>query len=214
MARSLIVFGHPHRDSFNGALASAYAAGLQRTGADVDWLHLGEMRFDPLLRPHDTEQLLESDLLAARAAIEAADHVAWFFPTWWAGPPALVKGFIDRTFLSGWAFRYRERNPLPEGLLRGRSARLVTTMDSPGFWYTLWHGRSVHTAVINATLRFVGFGPVRSTTIFGVRKLAPRDLARWIARMELHGIADGRRLLAKPRLQGRRPTAPLAEKAA
>src|SRR5690606_33999396 len=144
-------------------------------------------------------QSLEPDLIAARAAIEAADHVAWFFPTWWAGPPALVKGFVDRTFLSGWAFRYREKNPLPEGLLRGRSARLVTTMDSPGFWYTLWHRRAVHRSMINATLKFVGFGPVTSTTLYRVRERSPAVLEQWIQRLEGIGREDGRQLVARRR---------------
>ncbi|MGK3963877.1 hypothetical protein WMF38_06825 [Sorangium sp. So ce118] len=60
-----------------------------------------------------------------------------------------------------------------EGLLAGRSARVVTTMDSPSWWYRFWHRRSVHASFVNATLRFVGFGPVRETTYFNQNTRTP-----------------------------------------
>ena len=65
-------------------------------------------------------QPLEPDLEAAAAAITAAHHVAWFFPCWWNAPPALVKGFIDRVFTPGFAFRYTAESALPQKLLAGR----------------------------------------------------------------------------------------------
>ena len=63
----------------------------------------------------------------AQEKLQRAAHVAWFFPTWWGAPPALVKGFIDRAFLPGFAFKNRPGNGLPETLLKGRSSRVVTS---------------------------------------------------------------------------------------
>ena len=45
---------------------------------------------------------------------------------------ALVKGFVDRAFLPGFAFRYPPGGGYPEGLLRGRSARVVAGYDFVG----------------------------------------------------------------------------------
>lgn len=191
----LVVFGHPTAESLSDALAEAYSEGLQRGGAAVEQLKLRELSFDPSLRQGFSQrQALEPDLLRAQQLIERASHVAWFFPTWWAGPPALVKGFIDRTFLPGWAFAYRgSGNGLPDALLRGRSARLVTTMDSPNFWYQLWHRGSLHASFVNATLRYVGFGPVATTTLYGQRARTAEQRAAWVARLGREGEADAKK---------------------
>src|SRR5690606_2273821 len=121
------------------------------------------------------QQNLEPDLTMAQDAILRATHVAWFFPTWWAGPPALVKGFIDRAFLPGYAFSYKTARALPETLLKGRSARVVTTMDSPSFWYQLWHRSALHASFVNATLKFVGFGPIKSNTLYRQKYLGTQQ---------------------------------------
>ncbi|WP_437956835.1 NAD(P)H-dependent oxidoreductase [Sorangium sp. So ce119] len=193
----LIIQGHPAPDSLSDSLARAYAIGLERGGARVEHLALRSLSFDPHLRAgFSGRQELEPDLLQARTAIERSTHVAWFFPTWWAGPPALIKGFIDRTFLPGWSFAYRKRSPLPDGLLAGRSARVVTTMDSPSWWYRFWHRRSVHASFVNATLRFVGFGPVRETTYFNQNTRTPVQRETWLREMERIGERDARRFRA------------------
>jgi NAD(P)H dehydrogenase (quinone) len=198
----LIIDGHPDRGTLTAALASAYRQGA--AGADTRVLELASLRFDPILRRGG--QPLEPDLLEARAALLAARHVAWFFPTWWAGPPALVKGFIDRTFTPGFAYRQVPGRALHERLLRGRSARLVTTMDAPWWWYSAMYQRALHAAFSNATLRFVGFS-VRSTTLYGVRTQSRAQLTRALERMEAIGARDAAALRAPTALTTGEPTA-------
>ncbi len=181
----LIVDGHPEPDSLSAALAAAY-----REGAGGRLLALRDLQFDPILRRHGQD--LEPDLIEARAQIRAAEHVAWFFPTWWAGPPALVKGFIDRTFTPGWAYRYEPGRALPRRLLAGRSARVVTTMDAPWWWYSAIHTRALHAAFVNATLRYVGFS-VSTSTLYGVRNRTRAQLRVRIAAMHTLGERDRKR---------------------
>lgn len=192
--RVAAILGHPNGPSFNRALAARYIDGLRASGAHVDVLDLEAMDFDPILH-HGYAQIqpLESDLLAAQQTIEAADHVLIAFPVWWGTPPALVKGFFERTFLPGWAFKFGELWPLPKRLLKGRSAHLIVTMDSPTVVYDLWYRRSAHRAVVNGTLRFCGIGPVSSSTITAV-KYRPRALLDWhLNRMETLGRRHGSR---------------------
>ncbi|MCA9640986.1 MAG: NAD(P)H-dependent oxidoreductase [Polyangiaceae bacterium] len=194
MQSALVVLGHPNPGSFSHALGNAYAGGLRRSGVEVRTLELSELKFDPILRSgFGGEQALESDLLDARDALEAARLVGWFFPTWWAGPPALVSGFIERTFLPGWAFRYRAGASLPTPLLKGRYARVVTSMDSPSWWYRFWHRRALHASFVNATLRFCGFA-VRSTTLFKLREWSDERRRQALAELEVLGFRDGTRL--------------------
>jgi putative NADPH-quinone reductase len=177
--RVAAILGHPNGPSFNRALAHQYIAGLVDGGADVDVLDLEAMEFDPILHHgYDVVQPLEPDLVRAQQTIYDADHLVVAFPVWWGTPPALVEGFFERTFLPGWAFRFGRFWPLPYRLLKGRSAHLIVTMDSPKLVYHLWYRRSAHRAVANGTLRFCGFGPVTHTTI-GAVKYLPEPLLDW-----------------------------------
>ncbi|MBP8205237.1 MAG: NAD(P)H-dependent oxidoreductase, partial [Giesbergeria sp.] len=79
--RILIIQGHPASDSLCAGLASAYAEGAQAAGAEVRWLRLGEMDFDPLLHAgYRDAQPLEPDLVAAQAAMVWAEHLVWVYP--------------------------------------------------------------------------------------------------------------------------------------
>jgi putative NADPH-quinone reductase len=84
-------------------------------------------------------------LIAARDAIVSAQHVTMIFPLWHGTMPALLKAFIEQVMRPGVALRYRERS-FPQGLLAGRSARLVVTMGMPAMiyrWYFRAHGCAV-----------------------------------------------------------------------
>lgn len=213
MSHALVLLGHAAPDSFVAALARAYVEAYRAAGGTAELVTLSDLAFDPVLRHgHARDQPLEPDLVALRDAIERASHVAWFFPTYWASPPAIVRAVVDRLFLPGWAFRYG-KGPLPEGLLRGRSARLVLTMDSPRFWYTLSHNRAVHGSFVSGTLRFVGFRPIRATTIYEVRTMTESARKRRIADMaslaardrataKETGLARGSRQTTDPRATG------------
>lgn len=189
MSNILVLTAHPDAGRFNDALADAYARGAS-THATVHRIDLRDLRFDPILRGglHHA-QALEPDLMAARAAIEAASHLVIVTPVWWGTLPALLKGFIDRTFLPGWAFK-NTGAALPDGLLAGRTARVIATMDSPWWWYTFMHFRAAHRALIQATLHYVGVRGVRQTTFYAVRTLDDAARAAACATAEAAGRAD------------------------
>ena len=195
--RVLLILAHPNKNSLNGALLKAYRSGLREAGIDPQVLCLADLKFNPSLQVEKGEnvgaQELETDLCTFRQELEAASHVVWFFPTWWAGPPAMLKGLIDRTFLPGWAYRFEGR-ALPTPLLAGRSQRLVTTMDSPSWWYRFAHGRSIHRSMITATLSFVGFKNWGALTVYSVRTMSPTQFDKTFAKMKRVGQKDGIRL--------------------
>jgi putative NADPH-quinone reductase len=193
----LILDANPSPHSLCAALATSYARGAARhTSAEI--IRLADLTFDPVLRAgYEATQPWEPDLERAAAAIQAARHIVIVSPTWWAGPPAILKGFIDRIFLPGWAYKF-EGKPLPTPLLAGRSARLIITMDSPSLWYRLVHSRALHAMLIRPTLRFVGIKDVTETTIYKVRDLDAAARAAWISRVEHIGAQDALRACAKP----------------
>lgn len=165
--RILVILGHPSNDSFCGALAERYAQSALRAGHEVRQLFLGKMDFDPVLREgYQSVQPLEADLRQAQADILWAEHLTLVYPIWWGGIPALLKGFFDRVFLPGFAFKYREGKAFPDKLLHGRSAHVLVTMDTPP-WYYRWVYRmpGLH-QIRKTTLAFCGIEPKR-TLMFG-----------------------------------------------
>ena len=131
-----MIFGSPKDNSLCNALGEAYA---QARAAKATWCacSLGEMAFDPVLHQgYDQSQALEPDLLEAQRQIHWAEHLVFVYPVWWGGVPALLKGFFDRVFLPGFAFRYRGVRSW-EKLLEGRTADLLVTLDTPP-WYFRW----------------------------------------------------------------------------
>jgi NAD(P)H dehydrogenase (quinone) len=190
MSPTLVVLGHPNPDSLCAALADAYAAGARAAGAEVQVMRLGELEFDPVLRAgYRDDQQLEDDLQVAQAAILAAGRLVLVTPIWWGSYPAVLKGFIDRTFLPGFAFRYAKPGRQIR-LLKGRSARLIVTGDSPWFWLKLVVGDSTVQSLRKGTLRFSGLKPVDLTRYGPVRGSSAERRAAWIADAERLGRAD------------------------
>jgi NAD(P)H dehydrogenase (quinone) len=193
-SKAVLLVGHADPASFNFRLASEYEQGFRAGGGQVTRFNLGELEFDPVLRAgFRTPQPLEPDLLRIRQAIEESRHIVWVFPTYWASPPALVRGLFDRLFLPGWAFKYEKGNPMPLGLLRGREARVITTMDSPNWWYTLHYRRCVHRSFGIGSLAFCGLKPVRFTTVYNMLHLPEEKRSNWSQRVRGLGASDAQR---------------------
>ena len=170
--RTLIVLGHPDKQSFCASLADSYERGAKEKGGDVERINLIDLRFDPILRNgYRKIQNLESDLVEAQRLIKWANHIVFVYPIWWSAPPALLKGFIDRVFLPNFAFKYRENSTNWDKLLTGRSARLILTSDAPIAWLYLAYFHPALNMMKKATLEFCGVSPV-SVTSFGSIKNA------------------------------------------
>lgn len=185
----LLVNGHPDRDSFCHALSQAYKQGAQSAGAEVREINVGDLKFSPNLA-HGYRKIteLEEDLLKAQDSIKWAEHLVFVYPTWWGTMPALLKGFIDRTFLPGFAFKYRSNSIWWDRLLTGRSARVIVTMDSPVWFFRLVNGKPGHNAMKKMVLEFCGIKPVKITSFGSVKLSNDKQRARWLDKVRHLGM--------------------------
>jgi putative NADPH-quinone reductase len=182
MRRILVIDAHPRAASFGAALAAAYADEAAAAGSQVDRLVLRDLVFDPILRSgYASPQPLEPDLQHAQDLIRTAEHLVFVYPVWWGASPALLKGFLDRTLLPGFAFRYHPAGKGWDKLLAGRSARVINTMDWPPLAYHLVLGAPAHKAMGRATLGFCGVKPVRFTDVGSVKGSTPAQRETWLA---------------------------------
>jgi NAD(P)H dehydrogenase (quinone) len=170
MKNILIINGHPDPMSFNHALSNAYREGAATTDAAISVINIAELDFNPNLQYGYRQRMeLEPDLLLAVDRIRAANHIVWVFPMWWYGYPAIMKGFIDRTFLPGITFRPVPGKPFPEKLLKDKTSRIIITADTPRWYDRLFMGSPALRQFKKGTLAFCGISPVKVTYIAPVK---------------------------------------------
>ncbi len=179
--RILAICGHPDGQSFCHALLDAYCNGAQSTGADVRVLKLSQLNFDPILwHGYRKEQALEDDLVKAQELIQWAQHLVFVYPIWWGAMPALMKGFFDRVMLPDFAFRFGESPNHWEKLLKGRTAELLVTMDTPP-WYYYWFFRSPgHNEMKRTILEFCGIKVMTINEFAPVKTASAQRRDQWL----------------------------------
>lgn len=185
MKKILILNGHPGKEGFCYELAKRYKKGAEASGSDVTLINLIDLEFDPVLKfGFGKETELEADLVYVQEEIKAAEHLVFVYPNWWATFPALLKGFIDRVFLPGFAFKYRENSPMWDKLLSGKSARMIVTMDSPKWYYSLILRNAGHNAMKKGILEFCGIKPVKITCFSQMRSANSQKRQKWLDEVE------------------------------
>ena len=106
----LVVLAHPLKASFAAFVAGAVIETLKSRGHEVDFLDLYAEDFDPRLSAAERASYMTEvcDLSAVAPYVKrlkAADGLILVFPQWWFNLPAILKGFIDRVFAPGVAFK-------------------------------------------------------------------------------------------------------------
>ncbi len=186
----LLILGHPSKNSFNKALLNAYQTGAESTGANCKTIYIADLHFDVNLadgyKTGKADQL-ENDLVTAQQLFQWADHVVLVFPNWWGAMPAVTKGFIDRLFLPGFAFKNHSGKAFPEKLLKGKSMRVLVTMDTPKFWFYLVHRASLYLILKKVVFGYVGFKPIRFSTFGFMRRSTAAIRSNWLKKVEQLG---------------------------
>ncbi len=143
--RLLVVVAHPSPESFGAILQRTAIAALTASGHSLRVRDLYAEGFDPVIGADEWRAYFENP--AASEAV-LADHVAdlrWaeglvlVFPTWWYGPPAILKGWFERVWLPGVTFDVpKTATGRITGKLRNiRVLAVVTTSGSPWWWLRL-----------------------------------------------------------------------------
>ena len=133
----LILYAHPNPKSFNHAVLETVMDALAKAGKEVSVRDLYAQNFNPVLSANDLAGMvqgqLQPDVMAEQAFISSADLLVVIYPLWWAGMPAILKGYIDRVFTDGFAYHISETGI--EALLKSKKVLLITTTGAPQEMY-------------------------------------------------------------------------------
>jgi putative NADPH-quinone reductase len=111
--RILVLFAHPVETSFGAAVHSVLVNTLRKRGHEIDDCDLNAENFDPVMTRQDRLDYHDVSVNRSRVApyverLLAAEALAFSFPVWNMGFPAILKGFIDKVFLPGVSFTLSE----------------------------------------------------------------------------------------------------------
>jgi len=134
--RVSIILAHPHQGSFNHAIAKTTLKALQENGHQVIFHDLYQENFNPLLPAEEILRDANLDPVVKQHCqeISAAEGIIIIHPNWSGQPPAILKGWVDRTLRSGVAYQFVEGEngeAFPVGLLKAKLGMVFNTSDTP-----------------------------------------------------------------------------------
>lgn len=168
----LIVYAHPNPESFNHAILETLTRALEGRGHEIRVRDLYAEPFDPILSAADlgaaaSGDPLPEDVRREQAAVAWAEVLVFIYPLWWFDRPAVLKGWFDRVFTNGFAFRF-DRGGI-EGLLAGKRAFvLVTAGGREADFDALGAREHILHPTTEGTLRFCGIERVTDLVFYGV----------------------------------------------
>jgi len=128
----LVLLTHPNEGGYCADLARGYVEALREAGHAVTFRDLYRAPIPGVLSAEEYQGTRRGeyvdDLKTVHDDLRAAEVLTFFFPLWWMGFPALLKGWIDRALSYGFAYEMDGETPIP--LLHGRQAATVVTMGS------------------------------------------------------------------------------------
>jgi NAD(P)H dehydrogenase (quinone) len=182
--RLLLVFCHPDADSYGAAIRATAAAALREAGHELREIDLYAEGFDPVFSADEKRSYLADTAANIRGVQAHVDALRWaegwvaIYPTWFYGAPAMLKGWLERVWLPGVAFRIAtaKKRTIGGELQNIRLFVGITTSGSPWWW-----------------LRVIG-DPGRSLFMRGLRPLYARH-----CRMHWHQLYDMNHVTAADR---------------
>lgn len=199
--RAAIFVSHPNHESLVTACCRQIEARLRDAGVstgggpqaiEVELFDLYEDGFDPVLTLEEIRRKasFEPQILRYQEAIRRSELLVFGHPDWWAGVPAILKGFVDRVFQAGVAFTYDGPDFGPQSLrplLGGRSALVLATTDR-----TPPEGADpIETFWRQGLFAYCGIDPVTVSILYGTRNSRLRARRAWIA----SAVEEAHRLL-------------------
>lgn len=135
--KTLIIYAHPRSKGHSSETLKQVISGMKARKIDHEIIDLYKIAYDPVLHDNELYTAGKRDVSKQnkefQEKIKQAERLIFIYPVWWSTMPAILKGFIDRIFVSHFAFRYV--NGIPHGLLKGKKAAVFISAGAPR-WYS------------------------------------------------------------------------------
>lgn len=219
----LIVHAHNEPQSFNTSMKNLAVEVFREQGHEVVVSDLYADKFNPVATADDfrlranSEYLvyaleqrngyntgtLSPDIQAELDKIKWADLIIFNFPIYWFGMPAIMKGWIDRVFVSGYC--YGGTRIYDRGGLKGKMAMLSFSLGGQDHMFgpNAVHGEldTLLRPIQRGMLGYVGLKVLPPFVAFHVPYISEADRHEYLAKYRQHLLTiDQRPALEFPSL--------------
>lgn len=131
-----VIHVHPGTDSFSHECRRRAVATLEAAGHEVRVSDLYADGFDPVTPLAERRGQFDDPATKAVAApylehLHWANALVFIYPTWWSGPPAMLKGWFDRVWIAGAVYTLPANGNRIRGMLHSiRRIVVITTHGS------------------------------------------------------------------------------------
>ncbi|MFP3392604.1 NAD(P)H-dependent oxidoreductase [Brevibacillus sp. SIMBA_040] len=158
--KACIVFAQEGTESFCHGILSRVTQALDKQQITYEVRNLYQMNFQPVFNADDMQRIeqgtVSADIASEQTIITDADLLVMIYPVWWWSAPAILKGYIDRVFTNGFAFRYEADGPV--GLLTNKQALVITTTrESAETMSATGLDSVVSKQIVDGTLQMIGY---------------------------------------------------------
>jgi len=179
--KALIIYAHPEAQGFSSKTLEEVQNILQSKQINFETLDLYKMGYDPVLKLEELYTVGKRDISPENQVIQdkikESDRLIFIYPVWWGGMPAILKGFMDRVFTPGFAYKYRKDKfikSIPDKLFNDKKIAIFISSGAPAIMY---HAILDPIKIIN---KFIIFGLFSSKTktyqTYGARQLDEKKI--------------------------------------
>jgi len=162
--KTLIIYAHPRTKGHCPLILKEVEDWHRKNKIGFEVIDLYKIRYDPVL--HEEEHYtagnrkVSKENIAFQQKIRDAEKMVFIHPVWWGSYPAILKGFIDRVFTSGFAFNLKPLGflgiSIPVKHLKGKKAAVIQTTGSPKIITLTYFRNRFRKTLKNETLAFCG----------------------------------------------------------
>ncbi len=198
----LIIIAHPEPKSFSNSIAAEAEKYFISRNCTVNVRDLYKLNFNPVAGPGDFTKISETgkehfrigveqkeginngtikeDLKTEIEFVKKADLLLFIFPLWWSSCPAIMKGYIERVLMQGFAYDYETNSVFKNGLLKGKQVKLLLTTGCSEAMYNqqVTHKKSIEERLEHLTyevLAFCGLNVHKTFIAHGVGHQLPKE---------------------------------------
>lgn len=183
----LLIYANPSSKSLSCSLKASFLQGAKKAGHQVEVIDLYAEQFNPVLSEAEAKGKIGEALKNHQAMIRQAHYLVFIFPIWWFRAPAILEGWIDKIFTSGFAFKYKPITRtfgIPIGLLSDKKAVVITPYGAPGWAIKFFYGNLAWRRFKRGVLHFFGIKKIFHFPCYSAPYVSKERKQKWLKEVE------------------------------
>src|ERR1035437_2716815 len=134
MKKFLIIYAHPNPDSFNNAIKTRVINTLERVNTLYNVIDLYSENYNPVISLNEMLGEVSLETKRYQQLITESTNIIFIFPVFWFRAPAILEGFLDKVFIPGFAYRFKQiigKYGIPVPLLKDKNVLTILTHGAP-----------------------------------------------------------------------------------